>query len=122
MDDHETTFDERVTEVRNQRRVGRDVADRAQVDATDLQKSCAYPGCSEPTELFADYCPDHPGRLGATKEFDPTPARPFGGTGLTSENHADSTDEVEQLRRDVSRLEGKIDALLAALEVSDGDV
>lgn len=30
-------------------------------------------------------------------------------------------DDLEELRRDVARLEGKVDALLAALEVEDGE-
>jgi putative hemolysin len=40
---------------------------------------------------------------------------------LTHRQSIGGGDEIEQLRRDVSRLEGKVDALLTALKVDDAD-
>ncbi|NWO45128.1 hypothetical protein GY964_26785, partial [Klebsiella pneumoniae] len=62
--------------------------------------TCANTFCTEDAETFRDYCPRHgPGRTG----FEPRPS-------------SNSTD-IDALRRDVARLEGKVDALLAALDV-----
>lgn len=46
-----------------------------------------------------------------------------GGTDLGHPDFRTTSpdDEIEQLRRDISRLEGKVDALLKALEVENGD-
>lgn len=91
MDD-DTTFDERVNEVRERRR-------RDPVGGDDIT------GLSALDEVAAGQA--HP--LGT----DPI-GQPDFRTG-------DSDDEIEQLRRDISRLEGKVDALLAALEIEDDD-
>jgi hypothetical protein len=40
---------------------------------------------------------------------------------LTTPKSIGDGDDIEALRRDISRLEGKVDALLEALEVADGD-
>jgi hypothetical protein len=51
------------------------------------------------------------------------PGRPVvgGGTDLGHPDFrkGDTDDEIEQLRRDISRLAGKVDALLAALDIDD---
>jgi len=52
-----------------------------------------------------------------------------GRIGATAPNQLDlqaqvqsvGNDPIDDLRKDVARLEGKVDALLTALEVSDGD-
>ena len=85
MDDHETTFDERVSEVRRQRRESRQEA----------------------------------GGLSALDEVASGQAHPIGTDpiGQPTFRTADTDDEIAQLRREISRLEGKVDALLQALEV-----
>lgn len=52
------------------------------------------------------------GRIGATapSELD-----------LKALNQSVGNDPIDELRKDVARLEGKVDALLTALEVADGD-
>jgi hypothetical protein len=88
MDDTGTTFDERVAEVRKQRRHQQDRL-----------------GVEELPDL--GQAPRHVnGRPGFEPDFDT----------LGSDDP-----DLEKLRRDISRLEGKVDALLAALEVEDGD-
>jgi len=88
MDD-DTTFDERVSEVRRGR--------RDPVDVTGLSAA-------------GDGVTGQPPR-GYTPDFNTTSVG----------NDCNCEAEVESLRRDMSRLEGKIDALLAALGVEDGD-
>jgi hypothetical protein len=89
MDEADTTFDERVSEVRRQRRESRQEV----------------------------------GGLSALDEVTGGQAHPIGTdpVGQPTFRTTDTDDEIAQLRRDVSRLEGKIDALLEALEVQDGD-
>jgi hypothetical protein len=88
MDETDTTFDERVNEIRERRR--------------------------------GDF--GGGGVTGLSVFEDPGMPQVGGGTDL---GHPDfrttdtDDDEVEQLRRDVSRLEGKVDALLTALDVED---
>jgi hypothetical protein len=85
--------------------------DPQQVAFRDL---CHHPGCTESPEPGSDYCsnPLH----GPTREFSTRPRDLF-----TRRDSNSSTDgEIEELRRDVNRLEGKVDALLTALEVDDG--
>lgn len=75
---------------------------------------CKYSGCTEPPEPGSDYCSNP---LHGPREFSTRPRDLF-----TRRNSNTSTDgEIEQLRRDVNRLEGKVDALLTALEVDGGD-
>jgi len=87
---------------------------------------CQHPRCTKPAEPGSAYCsnPLHTGSdshgIDIEPPDDPDPTRPGGVTDLTS-SHDNGDDEIAQLRRDVHRLEGKIDALLAALEVDDGD-
>jgi hypothetical protein len=91
MDELNTTFDERVAEMRRQRREPRQEA--ASLSALEEIDASARP------------------EVGLGRAFEPT-VRTSGD---------DSDDEIEQLRRDISRLEGKVDALLNALEVKDVD-
>jgi hypothetical protein len=74
---------------------------------------CKHRGCSEPAEPGSAYCsnPMH----GPSGEFLTRPR------DLFTRPDSDPDNEIAQLRRDVSRLEGKVDALLEALEVGDGD-
>jgi hypothetical protein len=89
MDETDTTFDERVDEVRQRRREA----------------------------------PQRP--LGNDLTGEPVGVPDLGAAGTTYSPEISTTgksdDEVEALRRDISRLEGKIDALLAALTVEVGD-
>jgi hypothetical protein len=91
MDELDTTFDERVAEMRRLRREPRQEA--ASLSALEEIDASARPV------------------VGPGRAFEP----PFRTTG------DDSNGEIEQLRRDISRLEGKVDALLAALDIEDGD-
>ncbi|WP_435067714.1 hypothetical protein [Haloplanus sp. C73] len=86
---------------------------------------CQYPGCTTPAEPGGEYCknPTHTDygvpNLSPPEERELT--RPAGATDLIPNRQRESEDSVDALRRDVARLEGKVDALLEDLEVTDGD-
>jgi len=135
-DDSNTTFEERMNEIWRRRENDGDIPgelsevtgrpDPAPTFGSALVPgTCQYEGCAEPAQPRNEYCRNQshtsPGGLDISTRPDPTP--------LTGRDPQDavfggaSADEIdlEELRRDISRLEGKIDALLTALEVKDGD-
>ena len=97
-DDSNTTFEERMNEI-----------GRRENDSDIPRGLSEVTGRPDPVPTFGSPRPDPNPLTGR----DPQDAV-FGGAS------ADEID-LEELRRDISRLEGKIDALLAALEVEDGD-
>lgn len=72
------------------------------------RRTCKHPLCTNDATLGSDYCRRH--KPDSPPDFNPRVPSPL--SGLTSDDPSN-----RDLQRDLDRIEGKLDALLTALDV-----